>query len=93
MKVVVIVKNGVVAQVFTDDARVQVLVLDDETDGCDKDTQMDIGGVNVALDAMTKGLAKVNVAMVHGLFIDLEAALKDRQGNAYAESMRAALLA
>ena len=91
MKVVVIVKNGVVTGVMTDDARVQVLVLDSDTAGCDEETQLDVGGVDVALDAMRQGIAQVNAAEVSSLFDDLKAELQDRAGNDVAEDVLLAL--
>jgi hypothetical protein len=81
MQVIVIVKNGVVTQVLTDNVDVRVLVLDHDTDGCDEATQIDVSRENVGLDAMHQGLAKYAPAEVASIFGEVQAELSDMPGN------------
>lgn len=81
MKVVVIVKNGVVTQVLTDSTDVRVIVLDSDTEHCDDDTRMDVVGEDVALDAMLQGVAKHEPAEVADIFADVLAELQQRDNN------------
>lgn len=81
MKVVVIVKNGVVSQVLTDNQEIRVVVLDHDTDGCDETTMIDVSQEEVALDAMHQGLAKVAPAEVESIFSEVLAELQELNGN------------
>lgn len=91
MKVVVIVKNGVVTQVLTDSTDVRVLLLDEDTDNCDEDSRMDVVGKDVALDAMLQGVAKHAPAEVADIFADVLAELQERTGNETAAELVTAL--
>lgn len=81
MKVVVIVKNGVVSQVLTDNKEIRVVVLDHDTDGCDDTSVIEVSQEDVALDAMHQGLAKLAPAEVDSIFGEVLAELQEMDGN------------
>lgn len=81
MKVVVVVRNGVVTQVLTDNIEIQVLVLDHDTHGCDDSSLFDVSGEDVALDVMHQGIAKQAAAEVNSIFGEVLAELRDLEGS------------
>ena len=87
MKIVVIVKNGVVAQVLTDNTEIRVIVLDHDTEGCDESSIIDVGQEDVGIDAIHQGLAKYAPAEVASIFGEVQAELQELGGNEKASDL------
>ena len=91
MKVVVILENGTIQKVLTDDPNIQVLALDSDTDGCDESTEMRMGDESYGLDAMAQALPKVQPKTVERYFERVKKALEKRPKDGYTAQLLKAL--